>query len=156
MKKQKTVTEVKPKKAAAEAKAAGAVVQETKKKVVKPKAQEEVVEEVEEVVAEEAEDSVIPLEDASGSEGENEDDDEIDADIQALAAGLDPEDDDGRTGDAGVFKAGEDVGKIPSNKLTKQEKKALAARKSKEEPGVIYVGRLPHGYVRKSSAAPEL
>lgn len=145
MKKQKTVKEVKSKKPAEEAKPARAAVKETKKKAAKPKPQEEEVEEPEEIVTEEAETSIIPVEEASGSDEEN--DDEIDAEIQALAAGLDPEDDDGRTGDGAVYKAGQDVGKIPSNKLTKQEKKALAAKNGpKDEPGVIYVGRLPHGY----------
>ncbi|TEA20121.1 putative RNA-binding protein [Colletotrichum sidae] len=85
----------------------------------------------EEEVVEEAETSVIPVE-------EGDSDDEIDADLQALAAGLDPED--APAGDGTVFKTGQDVGKVP--KFDKKQKKNGA----KEEPGVVFISRLPHGF----------
>lgn len=147
----KEVKSTKP--AATEAKPARAV-KETKKKVTKSKPVEAVEEPAEEIVTEEAEASIIPIDDEEASGSDEENDDEIDAEIQALAAGLDPEDDDGRTSSAAGYKAGQDVGKIPE-KLSKKERKALAAQNTKQEPGVIYVGRLPHGYVATPSHSKE-
>ncbi|CRJ90697.1 hypothetical protein BN1708_017026, partial [Verticillium longisporum] len=95
-----------------------------------------------ETVVESAEEAVIPFEDDA-----SEDDGEVDAELQALAAGLDSDSEEtGQTDKGSDFKTGQDVGKIP--KLSKKEKKALGASKNaaKDEPGVIYVGRLPHGY----------
>ncbi|KAM0330471.1 hypothetical protein ACHAQA_003415 [Verticillium albo-atrum] len=117
-------------------------IKEKKKKVSKKVKIAEPEDVPEDAVMDEAEGAVIPLEDgASDSDGE------VDADLQALAAGLDSDDEEtGQTDKGSDFKAGQDVGKIP--RLSKKEKKALAASKntSKTEPGVIYVGRLPHGF----------
>lgn len=117
----------------------------TKKTKSKPVEEPEEEEEEEKEVAEETEISLVP-EDEEGSGSGSDDNDEIDEEIQALAAGLDPENDDGAVGDGPAYQPGQDMGKIP--KLSKQEKKALAAKKSaaKKEPGVIYVGRIPHGF----------
>ncbi|KAL0940883.1 ribosomal biogenesis protein gar2 [Colletotrichum truncatum] len=105
----------------------------SKKAAPKPEAVEEAEPETTEVV-EEVDTSVIPVEDATDS------DDEVDADIQALAAGLDPED--APEGDGTVFKAGQDVGKVP--KFNKKQKKLT--EESSEEPGVVFISRLPHGF----------
>lgn len=154
IKKQKTVKEVKEVETktpveAPKPRAAKGSKKKAAKPEPKPESDPEKMEVEEEAAVEEAEadESVIPVADVSDSE--DGDDDVVDADIQALAAGLDPEDDDGRTPGAAGFKAGQDVGKIPQ-KLSKKEKKALAAARNavKEEPGVIYVGRLPHGYAQ--------
>ncbi|KAL2759855.1 hypothetical protein ACRALDRAFT_1074028 [Sodiomyces alcalophilus JCM 7366] len=115
----------------------------SKKGTKKSKAEDVAPKEVEveaEAEAEEAEIALLPADDGSDSE------EEIDEDIQALAAGLDPDDgEDGRAGDGSSYQPGQEVGKIP--KLSKKDKKALAAKKgTKEEPGVIYVGRIPHGF----------
>ncbi|KAM0276274.1 hypothetical protein ACHAQH_006904 [Verticillium albo-atrum] len=113
-----------------------------KKKVAKKVKIAEPEEAPEDIVIEDAEEAVIPLED-----GASDDDGEIDAELQALAAGLDSDSEEtGLTDKGSDFKTGQDVGKIP--KLSKKEKKALAASKNaaKVEPGVIYVGRLPHGF----------
>lgn len=140
VKKQKTVSQ--PKKTSANGTPASAV--KKTKKVTKSQPAEE----PEDVEEEKFETSVIPADDDDDVASNSDDDDEIDAEIQALAAGLDPEDDDGHTGDGPTFKPGQDVGKAPQH-LTKKEKKALAAQKNgaKEETGVCYIGRLPHGYV---------
>ncbi|KAF6840457.1 ribosomal biogenesis protein gar2 [Colletotrichum plurivorum] len=103
----------------------------SKKAAPKPEPVEEPEPETEEAV-ENTETSIIPVEDADS-------DDEVDADIQALAAGLDPED--APEGDGTVFEAGQDVGKVP--KFKKQKKLADGA---KEEPGVVFISRLPHGF----------
>ncbi|RBQ80700.1 hypothetical protein VDGD_06981 [Verticillium dahliae] len=113
-----------------------------KKKVAKKVKIAEPKEEPKETVVESAEEAVIPFEDDA-----SEDDGEVDAELQALAAGLDSDSEEtGQTDKGSDFKTGQDVGKIP--KLSKKEKKALAASKNaaKDEPGVIYVGRLPHGF----------
>ncbi|EHK18266.1 uncharacterized protein TRIVIDRAFT_213890 [Trichoderma virens Gv29-8] len=72
-----------------------------------------------------------------GSESEGQDDEE---NLQVLAVNIDPED------EAAVneeeFQPGQDVGKIP--KVSKDVQKSIKA--SKEEPGVVYIGRIPHGF----------
>ncbi|KAH7311682.1 hypothetical protein B0I35DRAFT_396455 [Stachybotrys elegans] len=75
------------------------------------------------------------------SESESEAEEEGEGQVQTLAAKLDPEDDNGAKGEA-LFKPGQDVGKIPEV-AKKGDKKSGA---SDEEPGVIYMGRLPHGF----------
>ncbi|PSR78803.1 hypothetical protein BD289DRAFT_376243 [Coniella lustricola] len=75
-------------------------------------------------------------------------DEEVDEQTQALVQTVDSGDDDEPASGVVLFEEGQDVGKIPalSNKERKAAKKALAAAKAKEETGVIYVGRLPHGF----------
>uniref|UniRef100_L2GGP8 Ribosomal biogenesis protein gar2 n=1 Tax=Colletotrichum fructicola (strain Nara gc5) TaxID=1213859 RepID=L2GGP8_COLFN len=91
------------------AKATPKTTPKSKKAAAKPEPAEEPEPEPEttEVVEEEAETSVIPVEDGGDS------DEEIDADIQALAAG-------------------------------KKQKKSIGG--SSEEPGVVFISRLPHGF----------
>ncbi|EQB50085.1 hypothetical protein CGLO_10501 [Colletotrichum gloeosporioides Cg-14] len=118
------------------AKATPKTTPKSKKAAAKPEPAEEPESEPEttEVVEEEAETSVIPVEDGGDS------DEEIDADIQALAAGLDPED--APEADGTLFKEGQDVGTIP--KISKKQKKSIGG--SSEEPGVVFISRLPHGF----------
>ncbi|KAF4833578.1 putative RNA-binding protein [Colletotrichum siamense] len=118
------------------AKATPKTTPKSKKAAAKPEPAEEPAPEPEttEVVEEEAETSVIPVEDGGDS------DEEIDADIQALAAGLDPED--APEADGTLFKEGQDVGTIP--KISKKQKKSIGG--SSEEPGVVFISRLPHGF----------
>ncbi|KAK1596056.1 uncharacterized protein LY79DRAFT_482384, partial [Colletotrichum navitas] len=86
-------------------------------------------------VAEVAEESVVALDDGGNS------DDEVDADIQALAAGLDSDAEKAPAGN-GTFKEGMDVGKVP--KHAKKQKQLTNGKK--EEPGVVFISRLPHGF----------
>ncbi|KAI8151925.1 hypothetical protein K4K49_011119 [Colletotrichum sp. SAR 10_70] len=118
------------------AKATPKTTPKSKKAAAKSEPAEEPAPEPEttEVVEEEAETSVIPVEDGGDS------DEEIDADIQALAAGLDPED--APEADGTLFKEGQDVGTIP--KISKKQKKSIGG--SSEEPGVVFISRLPHGF----------
>ncbi|OLN92186.1 putative RNA-binding protein [Colletotrichum chlorophyti] len=69
-------------------------------------------------------------------------DDEVDADIQALAAGLDSDPEDAPAAKGSDYKPGQDVGKVP--KFNKRQKTITDG--SKEEPGVVFVSRLPHGF----------
>ncbi|KAF4931809.1 putative RNA-binding protein [Colletotrichum viniferum] len=117
------------------AKATPKTTPKSKKAAAKPEPAEEPEPEPETTeVVEEAETSVIPVEDGGDS------DEEIDADIQALAAGLDPED--APEADGTLFKEGQDVGTIP--KISKKQKKSIGG--SSEEPGVVFISRLPHGF----------
>ncbi|KAK7419455.1 nucleolar protein [Neonectria magnoliae] len=114
------------KKVAAEPKPAKKPVQKAKK--AKP-----VEEEVEEKVEEE--DATIEVPDASSG------DEEEGKKAQALAIELDSGDEDMTEGD-NAFEAGQDVGKIP--KVSKQIQQA--AKGSDGETGVLYIGRVPHGF----------
>ncbi|OAA78339.1 Nucleotide-binding, alpha-beta plait [Akanthomyces lecanii RCEF 1005] len=72
---------------------------------------------------------------------ENENDDDENEDAQVLATELDSGDDeaDGVT----LFEEGQDVGKIPS--VSKAVRDA-ASKAPSGETGVIYIGRIPHGF----------
>ncbi|KAK4194755.1 hypothetical protein QBC40DRAFT_212942 [Triangularia verruculosa] len=75
---------------------------------------------------------------------EDEDDEEVDADTQALVEALDSENDDEQpTQISETFKKGQDVGKVPKSKKAKKEKDTQA---SSGTPGVVYLGRIPHGF----------
>ncbi|KAL7929905.1 hypothetical protein V8C35DRAFT_314108 [Trichoderma chlorosporum] len=84
---------------------------------------------------EEKKEDVIEME--QDSESEEQEDEQ---NLQVLAVNIDPEE------EAAVneeeFKPGQDVGKIP--KVSKDVQKSIKA--SKEEPGVVYIGRIPHGF----------
>ncbi|CAI6095324.1 unnamed protein product [Clonostachys chloroleuca] len=75
-------------------------------------------------------------EESAGSDAEEEEE------VEALAAELDPEDE-GATTDAGLYKPGQPVGKIPD--VSQAVQKAAKAA-SDGEAGIIYVGRIPHGF----------
>lgn len=79
------------------------------------------------------------------SEDEEQEDDEQ---VQILASKLDPndEDDDAVPEEATVYKTGQPVGTIPdvSQAVEKAAKKSGGAGGG--EPGVIYIGRIPHGF----------
>lgn len=90
------------------------------------------------VVEEPAED--IPVTDASDEHPFSEDDDNenaADDEAQALAKQLDSGDEDEAEVDSAVaFKKGQDVGKIP-----KPNRRSRGTAESREEPGVVYIGR---------------
>lgn len=73
---------------------------------------------------------------------------EADEQTKALVQTVDAQEDDEPESGVVLFEEGQDVGKIPevSKKEKKRAKKALAASKVNEETGVIYIGRLPHGF----------
>lgn len=77
-------------------------------------------------------------------------DEELDEQTKALIKTVDVEDVDGAQSGVVLFEEGQDVGKIPelSKKQRKKAQKELAATSSKvkEDTGVIYIGRLPHGF----------
>ncbi|KAF5024978.1 hypothetical protein F66182_2929 [Fusarium sp. NRRL 66182] len=118
LKKQKSV-----KKTAVTTKAAAKPAQKSKKS--KP----------EEVKVVEEESTTLDIPDESESETEEG------KEVQAIVEQLDSGDEDITEGDAD-FKPGQDVGKIP--KVSEDVQKAAQA--SNTDAGVIYVGRIPHGF----------
>ncbi|CAG9980593.1 unnamed protein product [Clonostachys byssicola] len=75
-------------------------------------------------------------------DAEEEEVDAEEKEVDALAAELDPEGE-GATTDAGLYKPGQPVGKIPD--VSQAVQKAAKAA-SDGEAGIIYVGRIPHGF----------
>jgi nucleolar protein 15 len=107
-------------------------------KVETPAEPEEPAEPAKPVEPVEAPEPMVQDDEAAVSEEEND---------QALAlAGVSDNEDDGAPVDKSVaFKEGQDVGKAP--KATKAVEEAAKAGKSgKEDTGVVYIGRIPHGF----------
>ncbi|KAI8662903.1 hypothetical protein LRP88_07111 [Fusarium phalaenopsidis] len=108
----------------------------TSKSVEKPAQKSKKSKAVEEVkVVEEEETTTLDIPDESESEAEESNE------VKAIVEELDSGDEDITEGDA-VFKPGQDVGKIP--KVSKEVQKA--AEGADEDAGVIYIGRIPHGF----------
>ncbi|KAL8934002.1 MAG: hypothetical protein Q9216_006118 [Gyalolechia sp. 2 TL-2023] len=85
-----------------------------------------------------------PSEDYDEDEDGDEDDFEEGDQTLALIKGFESEGDDDVEDDEG-FKEGMKVPQVPKNKdLTKKLK--AAKEEDEEEPGIIYVGRIPHGF----------
>ncbi|KAL7918258.1 hypothetical protein ACQKWADRAFT_304555 [Trichoderma austrokoningii] len=118
------------KKPEAEAKSTKSPKPKAKAKAAK---KEELKEEKEEKVVEK--EDVIEMNDDSDSEGQ-----EGEENLQVLAVNIDPEEENAVAQEE--FQPGQDVGKIP--KVSKDVQKSIKA--SKEEPGVVYIGRIPHGF----------
>ncbi|KAF4119425.1 nucleolar protein 15 [Geosmithia morbida] len=80
----------------------------------------------------------------AGSESESGQEEEA----EALAAELDPEEEEDAPDDAAVYRTGQPVGTIPdvSQAVEKAARSSGAAGGKKGEPGVIYIGRIPHGF----------
>lgn len=70
---------------------------------------------------------------------------EIDDQTEALLKGFESDDDEAKVGDDGL-KEGQEVPLIPKEKLSKTQKRQLEEAKNDEIPGVVYVGRIPHGF----------
>jgi nucleolar protein 15 len=81
---------------------------------------------------------------------ESSDDEQIDDQTEALLKGFESEEDDMDGGEGEVYKDGEP---IPEPEITKSTRKKLrkaaekaAAQTAAGQPGVVYVGRIPHGF----------
>lgn len=120
------------------------------KQVKKPKSAKKAKPEPEPVPEAETPAVEVAVEEAAASQDEENAsvEEEADEQTQALVQIVDAQDDDEPESGIVLFEQGQDVGKIPeiSKKEKKRAKKALAASKEKEETGVIYIGRLPHGF----------
>ncbi|KAK3371713.1 hypothetical protein B0T24DRAFT_530987 [Lasiosphaeria ovina] len=135
VKKQKPSKDVaplpKPKAAAADDKPAAKKAKKSKGTSDKKEKKEKEV-----AAAEPEEEQQAPL------DAENDGDEEMDDETQALVDALDGDDDsdseEPASGDA--FKTGQSVGKIPKSK------KSAESKSKSGKPGVMYLGRLPHGF----------
>ena len=87
-----------------------------------------------------------PANEAPKDEDDEEDDDEEPSDqTAALLAGFESEGDDAHPpGDAG-FKEGAKIPSLPDSKATTKKLKAIKSAE-KDTLGVVYVGRIPHGF----------
>lgn len=81
----------------------------------------------------------------AGSDNESADEEDDNEEVAELAAELDSEDEDYAAAKAiSQFQPGQDVGEIP--KSSKKAKKEAKKSSGDEKPGVVYVGRIPHGF----------
>ncbi|KAH8821190.1 hypothetical protein F5884DRAFT_766904 [Xylogone sp. PMI_703] len=78
------------------------------------------------------------------SEGEGSEFSEEDDQTQALLKGFESEGDEEDADNEEGLKPGQEVPKIPV--LSKKQMKQLAAAEEDEKPGVVYIGRIPHGF----------
>ncbi|KAL9045319.1 MAG: hypothetical protein Q9214_001615 [Letrouitia sp. 1 TL-2023] len=79
----------------------------------------------------------------AAAEVEEPDDVSEDDQVTALIQGFDPDEDEANSGDEG-FKEGQKIPKLPQSLGI--SKKLKAAKENADGPGVIYVGRIPHGF----------
>ncbi|KGO36452.1 Nucleotide-binding, alpha-beta plait [Penicillium expansum] len=106
-----------------------------KKAAPKTKKPEPVVESEEE----DAEDNVSP---ADESDAENEGDDQTEALIKGFESSGDEDESDGEG-----YKEGEPIPKAPDTKKAERKlAKQLRKNGPPEEPGTVYIGRIPHGF----------
>ncbi|KAM7206312.1 hypothetical protein V8F33_000598 [Rhypophila sp. PSN 637] len=119
----------------------GTPVSEKKTKAASKKSTPAKVKEVEQEAEEEEEEETAPASDND----EPEDEEDLDDNTKALAKTFqdsDNEDEQEEPAKKSTYKTGQDVGKIPKQK--KAPKTAPPAIKGKS--GVVYLGRIPHGF----------
>ncbi|GAB1312968.1 nucleolar protein [Madurella fahalii] len=78
--------------------------------------------------------------DAASDDEEEEGEEEIDDETRALVETLDSDDEDETDTQVSTYKKGQDVGKAP------KAKKPAKSSSSSGQPGVMYLGRIPHGF----------
>jgi nucleolar protein 15 len=81
-------------------------------------------------------------EDAPSTDDSEEE--EIDDQTEALLKGFESDDDDEKDPEDQGYEAGEDIPKI--DKKTRKKVKAVEKASSSGKPGVVYIGRIPHGF----------
>ncbi|KAJ5179700.1 hypothetical protein N7492_002910 [Penicillium capsulatum] len=112
-------------------------------KPVKPASKAEKVEEVADEFNEDDEDAFD-----ESAEGADEDEADGEDDQTALLLkGFESSGDEEDSGDEG-YKEGQPIPKIPDSKKAQKKimKQQKAAEGAKEEPGTVYIGRIPHGF----------
>ncbi|KAJ6000322.1 hypothetical protein N7481_000731 [Penicillium waksmanii] len=123
-----------------------------KKGTSKAKKVEAVVEESDESADEDFSIDPAASDDSEEEEEDIEEDDEEDDEAEddqtaALIKGFESSGDEDESGDEG-FESGKPVPKIPDSKKVKQKllKKQKKNAGTNEEPGTVYIGRIPHGF----------
>ncbi|PQE07524.1 ribosomal biogenesis Gar2 protein [Rutstroemia sp. NJR-2017a BBW] len=92
---------------------------------------------------------------AEAQDDEDDEDEEEDDQTQALLKGFESDSDEEENAKEGGFEEGQP---IPNalEKLSKKEKKAIrkaAEKAADEKPGVVYIGRIPHGFYENEMKA---
>ena len=94
---------------------------------------------------------------AISSEDEADEDDEeseIDDQTETLLRGFESEEDDANGVNEGGLKPGQDIPKVPDvNNQSRKQLKRMKESEDPERPGVIYVGRIPHGFYENEMRA---
>ncbi|KAB8257436.1 hypothetical protein BDV32DRAFT_81944 [Aspergillus pseudonomiae] len=100
-----------------------------------------------EPVAEESDDEEMEDEESAASGASASEDEEEDDRTAALIKGFESSGDEDESGDEG-FNSDQPVPKIPDSKKAKRKilKKQRENKQEAEEPGTVYVGRIPHGF----------
>ncbi|OGM39307.1 rRNA processing protein gar2 [Aspergillus bombycis] len=120
-------------------KADGTAAPAPKEKITKAKKPES--------VAEESDDEEMGDEESAASGASASEDEEEDDRTTALIKGFESSGDEDESGDEG-FNPDQPVPKIPDSKKAKRKilKKQRENKQEAEEPGTVYVGRIPHGF----------
>ncbi|KAE8321659.1 hypothetical protein BDV39DRAFT_185338 [Aspergillus sergii] len=100
-----------------------------------------------EPVTEESDDGEMDDEESAASGASASEDEEEDDRTAALIRGFESSGDEDESGDEG-FNPDQPVPKIPDSKKAKRKilKKQKENKQEAEEPGTVYVGRIPHGF----------
>lgn len=77
---------------------------------------------------------------------EEDEDSEIDDQTEALLKGFESDEDEDDAEKEGGLKEGETVPAIPAIKKSKKKSKDATESGEPDKPGVVYVGRIPHGF----------
>jgi len=83
---------------------------------------------------------------AQPTEADGDNDSDVDDQTEALLKGFESDDDDEDMENDGGLKEGQPIPKIPLSKKDKKKLKRDAEIEASEKPGVLYVGRIPHGF----------
>ncbi|KAE8350352.1 hypothetical protein BDV28DRAFT_40614 [Aspergillus coremiiformis] len=126
-------------------KADGTAAPAPKEKTTKPKGN--IKAKKPEPVAEESDDDEMDDEESAASGASTSEDEEEDDRTAALIRGFESSGDEDESGDEG-FKPDQPVPNIPDSKKAKRKilKKQKENKQEAEEPGTVYVGRIPHGF----------
>jgi nucleolar protein 15 len=119
------------------------------KKTKEPEPEPESSEDEEEAV----DDSAVA--EAQDDEDDDDEDDEEDDQTQALLKGFESDSDEEENAKEGGLEEGQPVPNA-LEKLSKKEKKAIrkaAEKAADEKPGVVYIGRIPHGFYENEMKA---
>ncbi|OOQ83107.1 rRNA processing protein gar2 [Penicillium brasilianum] len=110
-------------------------------KVAKPTPKPKKVEEV----PEESDDEDFQIDASVSEDSEEEIDDAEDDQTAALIKGFESSGDEDESGDEG-YNSKMPIPKIPDTSKAEKKMKKLQKGDSKDEPGTVYVGRIPHGF----------
>ena len=83
---------------------------------------------------------------AQPTEVDGDNDSDVDDQTEALLKGFESDDDDEDMENDSGLKEGQPIPKIPLSKKDKKKLKRDAEIEASEKPGVLYVGRIPHGF----------